>query len=81
MLSFLGATGAGMVWGWLAIQVLGRAAPRRPLAGFLGGAVVTLFLCLQYLSQVDWAAAAFFGGATGGAAVLHLGWLRSLRPR
>jgi hypothetical protein len=79
MLLYFGGIGAGLVWGWLAILVLGRGAPRRALVDFLWLAGVTLLLCLQHLFVADWTAAACFLGATGAAAVLHLGWLASLR--
>lgn len=79
MLLYLGGIGAGLVWGWVAILVLGRGVSRRPLVGFLGMTGVTLLLCLQHLFVADWTAAACFLGATGAAAVLHLDWLASLR--
>jgi hypothetical protein len=79
MLSYLGGMGAGLVWGWLVILVLGRGVSCRPLAGYLGVAAATLLLCLQYLFQADWMAAAFFWGATVCSTVLHLGWLRFRR--
>lgn len=79
LLSTLGSSGIGLVWGWLVGAV--DEPLRRPIRNVLAITAATLAISGFLLWRAGWQALPFFGGAALLAFLLHLGWRQELRTR
>jgi len=79
LMSMLGSSGVGLVWGWLAGSIKDRM--RRPNRNVLAISLTTLAISTQLLSVAHWQALLFFFGAAFFAFLIHVAWRRELRDR
>ena len=75
----LGSAGLGLVWGWLAGRLGGRA--RRPWLDAALLSAASVLLAGEVLWLTDGRALLLFAGAALPALWLHLAWRHELRTR
>lgn len=79
LITLLGSTGVGFVWGWLMAGVFGSG--RKPRLNLLLLSLATALILAEVSWLAGWRSAAFVLGAAGVAFMLHLGWRRQLCNR
>lgn len=79
LITLLGSTGVGLVWGWLLAGVSGSG--RKPILNVLLLCIATALLLLEVLWLAGWRSAVFVLGAAGIAFLIHRGWRRVLFSR
>lgn len=78
LISTLGSSGIGLVWGWLVGRLNDRL--RRPNRNVLAACLATLAISSE-LFWIDWRVLPFFLGAALFAFLIHMAWRYELRNR
>ena len=79
IITLLGSSGFGFVWGWLVAGVF--ASGQKTILNILLLGLATLLAVGETVWLAGWRAGAMFVGAAAIAFLIHLGWRRNLIDR
>ena len=79
LLSILGSTGLGLVWGWLGGHLLHHERPTHRAIFAFALATLLFVVCVRWMS--GWREAVFFLGVALVSFLLHGAWRQELRKQ